>query len=1551
RKRALDASYRGFISLLAGQITAALANARAYEAERRRVAALAELDRAKTAFFSNVSHEFRTPLTLMLGPLEDALSEASEPQQERLALIHRNGLRLLKLVNSLLDFSRIEAGREQAFYEPTDLSLLTRELASVFRSAVERAGLELALDCPPLAEPIWVDREMWEKIVLNLLSNAFKFTFEGRIEVCIKPAGNAVELIVRDTGIGIAKADQTRLFERFHRIEGARGRTHEGSGIGLALVQELAHLHGGKISVESTPDQGSAFIVSLPCGFAHLPAERLNQPARRARSPKTTAAGAAAYVEEALRWLPSPAEREGRKPSSHHSIETHSIETHSIETHSIETQSTQCDERLAVPQARILLADDNADMRDYVRRLLSANYEVEAVADGEAALTAARVRLPDLVLSDVMMPRLDGFGLLQALRADARTATIPVILLSARAGEESRVEGLEAGADDYLIKPFSARELLARVESNLQLQRLRGLAAQRAEQLTLIADTAPVYIAHCDVEGRFKFVNRAYAERFGLTPADCLGKHLSEIVGESAYKTLRQYVEAALRGERVEFEVELTYARLGKLLMHAAYAPEFEANGKVVGFVAAITDISERKRAAAALQASETRFAKAFNASPLAITLTSLKTGQLIEVNETFVRVTGYTRAEALGKTTLELGLWDPADRNSELATVQRAGLIRAAEYKFRLKDGTEIIGLLSAELLEIGGESCALTVIQDITERKRAEQALRASEERFRTLSESLPQIIWVSREDNATLDYANAQWMDYTGMSYEESLRNPSQAMHPDDLPGVLAVWHEALRQGTPYEVKLRLRNLTGTYRWFLTRGVPVRDEAGKIVRWFGSSTDIHAQIEDEQDVRLLAEVADRIRSASIEMEDAEQLLADVAELIGHALELNHCFISEMDEAHDSWWVVQNYHAALPSLAGEYRISDFPAFITTELRAGRTLVVEDAQADRRSADYYEAAFAPLGIRAYVVVPFMRDGRWVASLVAAVNQPRAWAPREITLLETIAERLWAAVEKVRLDAAMRASEEKFRDMADNISQFAWMADTQGWIFWYNQRWYDYTGTTLEQMQGWGWRTVHHPDHLERVIERLQRSWDTGEVWEDTFPLRGKDGAYRWFLSRALPIRDAAGKVLRWFGTNTDVTEQRAAEEALREADRRKDEFLAVVSHELRSPLNAILGWARMLHAQRRDDPEITRITEIIQRNGRTQIQLIEDLLDTARIISGKLRLETRPVALIEIIAAALDTVRPAAESKHIALETVYEMSSPESHSQAGGQSIGQITGDADRLQQVVWNLLANAVKFTPEGGRVSLTLRQPAEGAQIVVSDTGQGIPPELLPYVFDRFRQGDSSSSRRFGGLGLGLALVKHLVELHGGHVQVTSAGSGQGSTFTVTLPVGKPARGKCNVEATIHPASRAASTAAKDHADLLKGLRVLVVDDDEAGREWVALTLRQAGALVTLVDSAAAARAALTHATPDAPFDLLLSDIGMPGEDGYEMMRHVRAHADERVRSIRAVALTAYTRTPDRLKALQAGFQTHLAKPVEEDELLAVVASLSGRLRAHA
>ncbi|WP_322518105.1 ATP-binding protein [Rhodopseudomonas palustris] len=583
--RLYDAAYRDFLALVAAQIAAAITNGDSYQEERRRAEALAEIDRAKTAFFSNVSHEFRTPLTLMLGPLEDVMNQAALPndQQSLLGIAHRNGLRLLKLVNTLLDFARIEAGRVTAHFTPVDLSSFTAELASNFRSAIDKAGLRLVIDAPLLPQPVHVDRDMWEKIVLNLLSNAFKFTFEGEIGVSVRPAadGGSAEIVVRDTGTGIPAGDIPHLFERFRRIDGARGRSIEGSGIGLALVQELVKLHSGSIAVESELGRGSAFRVTLPFGSAHLPADRPRHDALQV----STNVRAQAYLDEAMGWLQGERDPEAGAELPYAST------AEDLGRGTISSDSTR---------PRILLADDNPDMRDYVARLLGESYAVETVGDGVAALEAAWKRRPDLVISDIMMPRLDGLSLLKALRNDSTLADVPVIFLSARAGEEARVEGLEAGADDYLSKPFSARELLARVRSNLDIAEVRREALRTEHALReeaqaardraegILASISDGFVA-LDGDYRFTYVNAA-AERMMRRPASAL---IGKVAREVYPAVIGSRIEASLQRamtQRLGSEFEIEHPSSDRWF-HLRVAP---TNGASVSVY--FRDITERKR-------------------------------------------------------------------------------------------------------------------------------------------------------------------------------------------------------------------------------------------------------------------------------------------------------------------------------------------------------------------------------------------------------------------------------------------------------------------------------------------------------------------------------------------------------------------------------------------------------------------------------------------------------------------------------------------------------------------------------------------------------------------------------------------------------------------------------------------------------------------------------------------------------------------------------------------------------------------------------------------
>jgi PAS domain S-box-containing protein len=694
--RPFDDDYRGFLDLLTGQIAATLVNARAREADRQRAEALAALDRTKTEFFSNVSHEFRTPLTLMLAPLEDELR--AQPENPRLQTAHRNSLRLLKLVNTLLDFSRLEAGRLRANYVPTELGSFTAELASAFHPLVEQNGLRFIIDCPPLPEPVHVDRAMWEKIVFNLLSNAFKFTFTGEIAIRLRALAGAVELCVRDTGVGIPTVELPRIFERFHRVEGARSRSHEGTGIGLSLVNQLAQLHGGSVEVESVEGAGTTFHVTVRTGTAHLPADQIGN----AASAEPPAPNPTPYLVEAERWTPAGAGGEPVAPAADNGR-----------------------------RARIVVADDNSDMREYIRRLLEPQHAVQTVGDGAEALTLVRREHPDLVISDVMMPQLDGFELLRALRGDPKTDTIPVVLLSARAGEEARIAGVERGADDYLVKPFSARELVARVNTHLELARIRREAAERVTESEArfrhVADNSPLMFWVTEPDGRCIYLNQRWYEFTGQATEDALGFGWLDAVHPEDRPSAEQAFVGASQAH-TEFRIEYRLRRHDGVYrwMVDAAAPRFR-DGRFLGFVGSVLDITDEREQFEAVARSRSQLQMALEAGRTGTFDWDMPTGTVTWSPE-LEKLYGLTEG-AFGKTYRSWVAHVVPEDVAEVESVFRRCFEERREeatYQFRavLPDGSRrwMEGKAKFYYNAQGAPRRMVGINVDIDERKRAE-------------------------------------------------------------------------------------------------------------------------------------------------------------------------------------------------------------------------------------------------------------------------------------------------------------------------------------------------------------------------------------------------------------------------------------------------------------------------------------------------------------------------------------------------------------------------------------------------------------------------------------------------------------------------------------------------------------------------------------------------------------------------------------------------------------------------------------------------------------
>jgi PAS domain S-box-containing protein len=535
----------------------------------------------------------------------------------------------------------------------------------------------------------------------------------------------------------------------------------------------------------------------------------------------------------------------------------------------------------------------------------------------------------------------------------------------------------------------------------------------------------------------------------------------------------------------------------------------------------------------------------------------------------------------------------------------------------------------------------------------------------------------------------------------------------------------------------------------------------------------------------------------------------------------------------------------------------------------------------------------------------------------------RVWSFRDITA-------------RKHAEEALQESTERLRFMAEAMPQKIFTARADGAVDYFNQQWKDYTGLAPEKMQGWEWTKLIHRDEVAESVRRWQHSLNTGEPLHVECRFRQANGAYRWHLLQAQARRDTKGYVSMWVGSNTDIDtlkrandekkqlleNERTARSEAEQANRIKDEFLATLSHELRTPLNAILGWSQLILQGTMKKEDIQRGLEAIERNARAQNKLIEDLLEMSSIISGKIRLDVQEVDLGAIAEAAVESIAPAAEAKGICIRRTIDATA------------GRILGDNHRLQQIIWNLLSNAVKFTPKGGTVEVIVERAPSQLEITVKDSGVGIKPEFLAYVFDRFRQADSSLTRNHGGLGLGLAIVKQLVGLHGGTVRAESEGEGHGASFIVTLPL---ARVEDDKEKQQWPVS---THSPKGNSNIvLAGMRILVIDDERDARELIHEVLTQYQAEVITAASAREGLAILQSQRPD----VMISDIGMPEKDGYQFIREVRRLPSIHGGKTPAIALSAFAHSEDCTRAMMAGYQVHLSKPVDSNELIASIENL--------
>jgi PAS domain S-box-containing protein len=1040
------------------------------------------------------------------------------------------------------------------------------------------------------------------------------------------------------------------------------------------------------------------------------------------------------------------------------------------------------------------------------------------------------------------------------------------------------------------------------------LKRAEETLRQNENQLRLITDAIPALVSYVDSEQRYRFVNRDYTNWFKLAPEEIVGKHLREVIGEAAYATVLPKLEKVFAGEALEFEQLMPYPE-GERIIHVNYIPDFdEATGKVRGFCALIQDITESKKADARLRESEARFSKAFNASPLVLTISSLETGRLLEVNDTFVNTTGFSREEALGKTTAELGLWaKPQERDEEMEIVRQTGHVRNAEYVFNTRNG-EIVGLLSAEHIQIGGESFALTVIQDITERKRADEKLRVSEERYRMLFNSIDQGFCVCEvifdEANRAVDYrfleVNPVFERMTGIPNNEAL---SEKTARELVPSLEDKWMEMYGQIALTGESIRFVDDSDAMngRWFDVYAFRVGDEPSrKVAIFFNNITENKlAEIrlrESEENLRYTVELNPQIPWTANTEGGIETFSDRWMEMTGFARE---------DALGDGWAQIPH-----PEDAAKMQVA-----WTHSLKTGEPYDIEHR------------------VR-------LADGtfRWMRSRAFPRRGENGEIVRWYGTTENIHERKMA-------EESLRQSRERLQMAMDAAMIYSWEMNLST----HEIKWSD----NIEHAIGFPLPTdfemtvndLVHADDREEIARKIQDAIEKRENYESEFRLVNPvTGEIVWVRGQGVLIDDITDdRQPRFVGITQNITERKQAEqereELLRreqiarrqaeEASRLKDEFLATVSHEIRTPLNAILGWSQMLKSNKIHPDDMTAAIETIYRNAKSQAQLIEDILDVSRIITGKIRLEPRPISLAPLIQTAVESLRPAIEAKNISLQMRLDFEPR------------MVNADPNRFQQVVWNLVSNAIKFTPEKGNVSIELESSDTRTKIIVSDTGKGIDAEFLPFVFERFRQADGSSTRKHGGLGLGLAIVRHIVELHGGSVEVASEGEDKGTTFTVFLPlIESPAKDsrKSDGENLAAPHSNFKDAETSVYNSKIKGLRIVLIDDETDTLELLSVILAQSGALVKTETTAAGGLETVKQWLPD----VIISDIAMPEEDGYSFIKKLRELPEEEGGSIPAIALTAYVGIKEQTQILSSGFQMYVPKPIEPSELVGTLAN---------
>ena len=1065
------------------------------------------------------------------------------------------------------------------------------------------------------------------------------------------------------------------------------------------------------------------------------------------------------------------------------------------------------------------------------------------------------------------------------------------------------------------------------------------------ETYRILAETASDAIIRIDENSQIVFVNRAAERVFGYKVEEMVGQSLTMIMPEYLRRLheagIERYLETGKRHINWESTELPAQHRDGHIFPIEVSFGEFQQNGKHY-FIGIARDITERKKTEENIRRINERFRIAEEASNGFVYDINLQT-RTVERSEAVGNVTGYTNKELGNDEYSWTNIIHENDREcvaEYFKKVEKSEPEFKIEYRIFHKNGYYITVLDKGFIFRDKSEKSVRIIgtIVDITERKVSENLLKENEKLALLSSEvskalihykSIQEILAACAE--SIVEHLDAAFARIWTLNKEKNILELQASAgiytHLDGEHSRIPVGKYKIGQIAQKKKPHLTNSVVGDKRvsnqeWakkekmtaFAGYPLIVEDNLVGVIGMFSRN------IVGEATFDALASIANTI-ALGIERKQVEKARFESEERLRLATEAADMFSWEFDVENQTVLLSENFE----KMSGFILDSSSLSF---EEATSKFIHPDDAEKVKRSIEssieensFFQSEMRSTNTKGNTV--------WLESYGNVIRSGSNAAVKIVGVTQNITERR-------RTEEQIRESEQNLRTLADSIPQLAWMAEPDGYIFWYNKRWYDYTGKTPEQLEGWNWESVHDPEILPEVVKEWKYSIENEEPFEMEFPLLGADGKFRWFLTRVNPLRDSQGKILRWFGTNTDIDDakqielereaifkrEKTARHEAEEANRAKDEFLSVLSHELRTPLNSMLGWVKMLNAGMLDEEKKQHAFTVLERNIRQQNDLIEDLLDVSRIISGKMNIETEEVDFALVVARAIENIRPIADGKNISIEL-----------QTAAEQ--KMTGDETRLNQIVNNLLSNAVKFTPENGKISVNLSNNNGTIQLEISDTGIGIAPQFLPQIFDRFRQADSTTRRAQSGLGLGLTIVRHLTELHGGKINASSAGVGKGATFSIEFPH------NFNSKQTVKP--KIARFISEDSSNL-KDVRILLVDDNCDGLLPLKMLLEIKNAVVECVDSAHGALKKLAEES----FHILISDIGMPDMDGYELLKTLREMKDNENNAIPAIALTAYASVQDRERALNAGFNRHLSKPIDFDQFLSAVENLTNQTR---